>query len=82
MIAAKNPAAAIVLHASPSDVDSVFVNGEIVKQNGILKKVDWQNLKAELLQNAIELESRWHDVGWDKNTEELAEAWSATGKLE
>jgi cytosine/adenosine deaminase-related metal-dependent hydrolase len=82
MIAAKNPAAAIVLHASPSDVDSVFVNGEIVKQNGILKKVDWQNLKAELLQNAIELESRWHDVDWDKNTEELAEAWSATGKLE
>jgi cytosine/adenosine deaminase-related metal-dependent hydrolase len=82
MIAANNRAAALVLHASPSDVDSVFVNGELVKENGILTRVDWQKLKVELLDNALELESRWQDVDWDRNTEELAEAWSVTGKLE
>jgi cytosine/adenosine deaminase-related metal-dependent hydrolase len=82
MVAASNPAAALVLHASPSDVESVIVNGEIVKENGKLLKVDWSNLKHELVENMKELEARWKDVDWSQNTDELAETWYMTDKLE
>jgi cytosine/adenosine deaminase-related metal-dependent hydrolase len=82
MVAASDPAAALVLHASPSDVESVIVNGEMVKENGKLLKVDWPKLKHELVENMKELEARWKDVDWSWNTDELAEAWYMTDKLE
>ena len=82
MVAANNLAAAIVLHASPSDVESVVINGELVKENGTLLKVDWQKLKNKLLENAEELNARWKNVDWDRNTDELAVAWHAADKLE
>jgi cytosine/adenosine deaminase-related metal-dependent hydrolase len=82
MVAASNPAAALVLHAAPSDVDSVIVNGEMVKENGKLLKVDWSKLKHELVENAKELEARWKHVDWDSNTDDLAKAWYVTDKLE
>jgi cytosine/adenosine deaminase-related metal-dependent hydrolase len=82
MVAASDPAASLVLHASPSDVEFVIVNGEIVKENGKLLKVDWLNLKQELVENMKELEACWKDVDWSRNTDELAEMWHMTGKLE
>ena len=82
MVAASDPAAALVLHASPSDVESVIVNGEMVKENGKLLKVDWPKLKHELVENMKELEARWKGVDWSWNTDELAEAWYMTDKLE
>ncbi|KAH6677069.1 hypothetical protein B0J14DRAFT_535379 [Halenospora varia] len=82
MVAARNPAAALVLHASPSDVESVIVNGEMVKENGKLLKVDWPKLKRELVENMKELEASWKDVDWSLNTDELVEEWSMTDKLE
>jgi cytosine/adenosine deaminase-related metal-dependent hydrolase len=82
MVAASNPAAALVLHASPADVDTVFVNGEMVKQNGKLLKVDWSTLQHALVENMAELEARWKDVNWDQNTDELAKMWYMTDKLE
>jgi cytosine/adenosine deaminase-related metal-dependent hydrolase len=82
MVAASDPAAALVLHASPSDVESVIVNGEMVKDNGKLLKVDWPKLKLELVENMKELEARWKGVDWSWNTDELAEAWQMTNKLE
>jgi cytosine/adenosine deaminase-related metal-dependent hydrolase len=82
MVAAGNPAAALVLHASPSDVETVIVNGEIVKENGRLVKVDWSKLKDELVENAQELEARWKDVDWDRNTDDLAKAWQVADRLE
>jgi cytosine/adenosine deaminase-related metal-dependent hydrolase len=81
MVASCNPAAAFVLHASPSDVESVFINGEMVKENGKLTKVDWPTLKQELEENIKELEERWKHVDWSRNTHELAEVWSMTDKL-
>jgi cytosine/adenosine deaminase-related metal-dependent hydrolase len=82
MVAASNPAAALVLHASPADIESVIVNGEVVKENGKLLKVDWSILKHELLENKKELEERWKDADWSHNTDELAAMWHMTDKLE
>jgi cytosine/adenosine deaminase-related metal-dependent hydrolase len=82
MVAASNPAAALVLHASPSDVESVIINGEMVKENGKLLKVDWSTLKSELLESMKGLEERWKDADWNENTEELAAMWHMADKLE
>jgi cytosine/adenosine deaminase-related metal-dependent hydrolase len=82
MVASRDFAAALVLHASPSDVESVIVNGEVVKDNGKLLKVDWSKLKHELVENMEELETRWKDADWGQNTEDLVEAWYMADKLE
>lgn len=82
MIGSIDLGAALVMHASPADVDTVLVNGEMVKQNGKLLKVDWQTFKVKLMKNREELEERWKDVDWDRNTDELANLWHLTGKLE
>jgi cytosine/adenosine deaminase-related metal-dependent hydrolase len=62
IVAASNPAAALVLHTSPSDVESVIINSEIVKENGKLLKVDWSTLKSKLLESMKGLEERWKDA--------------------
>lgn len=82
MVASCNPAAALVLHASPSDVESVFINGEMVKENGKVVRVDWPALKQELEANMKELEDRWKDVDWNRNTDELVDVWYMSDKLE
>ncbi|CZR63524.1 uncharacterized protein PAC_13421 [Phialocephala subalpina] len=82
MVASGNPAAALVLHASPSDVEFVFINGEMVKENGKLVKVDWPTLKQELEENMKKLEESWKDVDWSRNTDELADVWYMTDRLE
>ena len=58
MVTDSDPAAALVLHACPADVETVFVNGEVVKENGKLLKVDWPRLKHQLLQSIAGLEAR------------------------
>ena len=82
MVGSSNLAAALVLHASRSDVETVIVNGEIVKDNGKLLRVDWSELKNELVQNAKELEDRWKHVDWDSNTDDLIQAWQVGHKFE
>jgi cytosine/adenosine deaminase-related metal-dependent hydrolase len=82
MVASGDFAAAIVMHASPSDVDTVMVSGEVVKRNGKLTRVDWGTLKNQLVESRKELELRWKDVDWDCNTDELAELWQMSAKLE
>jgi len=82
MVASGDLGAALLLHASPSDVETVFVNGETVKENGKLMKVDWPILRRELEENIKELEERWKDVDWSRNTTELADVWYMTDKLE
>ncbi|KAK5058669.1 hypothetical protein LTR84_010933 [Exophiala bonariae] len=46
-----DPVMALVLYANGSDVDTVFVDGEIVKQNGKLAGVDWLKVRGELLES-------------------------------
>jgi cytosine/adenosine deaminase-related metal-dependent hydrolase len=82
MVAATNPAAALVLHASPADVETVFVNGEMVKQDGKLLRVNWPTLRQQLRENAAELEKRWEGVDWGRNTEEMVGVWGMADQLE
>lgn len=42
------PVAALVLYATSSDVDTVFVNGVLVKQGGKLTRVNWPEVRSEL----------------------------------
>ena len=62
------------MHASPSDVECVIVNGEVVREDRKLLKVEWEKLREELGENINSLEEKWKDVDWDRNTEELAQA--------
>ncbi|MCJ1471555.1 hypothetical protein MMC13_000195 [Lambiella insularis] len=43
-----DPVGALVLYANGSDVDTVFINGEIVKWEGKLTGVDWPRVREEL----------------------------------
>ena len=54
MVASLGLAAVIVLHATPAEVETVIVNGEIVKKDGKLTRINWGELKKELLENRLE----------------------------
>lgn len=82
MVGSSNLAAALVLHASPSDVETVIINEEIVKDNGKLLRVNWSELKKQLVENAKELEDRWKRVDWDRNTDDLMQVWQVGHKFE
>lgn len=47
LVPAHDPVGALVLYANGSDVDTVFINGEIVKSGGKLN-VDWPKIRAQL----------------------------------
>lgn len=47
-----DPVGALVLYANGSDIDTVFVNGEIVKSGGRLTNVDWPTIRKELRASA------------------------------
>jgi cytosine/adenosine deaminase-related metal-dependent hydrolase len=47
-----DPIAALVLYANASDIDTVFVNGKIVKSKGKLVGVDWPKVRSELRDSA------------------------------
>ncbi|KAJ5815933.1 hypothetical protein N7447_008166 [Penicillium robsamsonii] len=44
-----DPIATVVFHASPKNIDTVIVDGKIVKQNGRLVGVDWESLHDEII---------------------------------
>jgi len=48
MVPASDAAAAVVLHAQPSDVRTVLVAGRVVKRDGRLVGVDWPRLAERL----------------------------------
>lgn len=47
LVPAHDPVGALVLYANGSDVDTVFINGEIVKSGGKLN-VDWPQIREQL----------------------------------
>jgi len=75
MIANVDLASAMVLHATPADVETVIVNGEVVKKEGKLTRINWDEVKKELVQNRLELEEMYKHIDWDTNTKEVAESW-------
>lgn len=72
----------MVMHSHPSDVSTVFINGEIVKRDGRLLKVDWPELTEKLRENRKLLEDRWTGVDWAMTKSELAHLWHLDGVLE
>ena len=53
-----DPVAALVLYANGSDIDTVFINGEIVKTKGQLAGIDWPQLRDELRKSAVSIMER------------------------
>ena len=43
-----HPVGALVLYANGSDIDTIFINGEVVKLGGQLTNIDWPKLRDEL----------------------------------
>jgi cytosine/adenosine deaminase-related metal-dependent hydrolase len=81
-VSSMNHGATVVLHCNANDVDTVFVNGEIVKKDNKLLKVDWPKLCKELGEHRLELEKKWHGVDWEGSKDELVKAWHFDGILE
>ncbi|KAK4936590.1 hypothetical protein LTR10_022577 [Elasticomyces elasticus] len=48
LVPAHDPVGTLVLYANGSDIDTVMINGEIVKSGGKLTNVDWPKLREEL----------------------------------
>ncbi|KIX08370.1 uncharacterized protein Z518_03026 [Rhinocladiella mackenziei CBS 650.93] len=82
MVSSVDFGGALVTHCSAADVDTVLVNGEIVKREGKLLRVDWDGLKDQLRQNRAILEERWKHVDWERNQEELKNLWGLQPILE
>ena len=53
-----DPVGALVQYANGSDIDTVFINGEIVKSNYELVHVDWPKLREELRASAHSIKER------------------------
>jgi cytosine/adenosine deaminase-related metal-dependent hydrolase len=53
-----DPVGALVLYANGSDVDTVFVNGEMVKSGGKLVHVDWLKVREELRASVVSVMER------------------------
>lgn len=75
-----DPFQGIVFHASNADVETVFVDGEIVKRDGKLTKVEWGPVAKELQEKAEQLQKKWPAEKLD----EIWSEWYATigGKLQ
>ncbi|KAF5238960.1 hypothetical protein FANTH_10132 [Fusarium anthophilum] len=50
-----DPVAALVNYANGSDIDTVMVNGEILKSGGKLVNVDWPKVRAQVRKSAAEI---------------------------
>lgn len=56
-----DPFQGIVFHASNADIETVLVNGEVLKRNGRLTKVDWSSVAKDLHQAAEGIRARLPD---------------------
>ena len=48
LVPVHDPVGALVLYANGSDIDTVFINGVVVKSEGKLTGVDWPKVRGEL----------------------------------
>lgn len=60
MVGWTDPIAAIVLHANVSDIESVFVGGEVRKKNGklVLKKGEWAEFREKFAEVARRIQGQ------------------------
>lgn len=62
----RDPFKGVVFHATDADVELVMVNGEIVKKNGKLCKIEWGPVAKELRERAEAVRERWPDAKLDE----------------
>jgi cytosine/adenosine deaminase-related metal-dependent hydrolase len=82
MVSVVDYSAALVTHCMASDVSSVMINGEWVKRDGRLLRVNWDELKGHLKENRAVLEKRWEGVDWERNKSDLKDLWQIRGVME
>jgi len=73
---------ALVFHASASDVDTVIINGEILKRGGTLTKVDWRALIPRVRKSRDGIDERAKNLDMEQNYEDLLKLFNLTGKME
>jgi cytosine/adenosine deaminase-related metal-dependent hydrolase len=61
-----DPIATVVFHASPKNIDTVIVDGKIVKQNGRLVGVDWEFLHDQMIRRSQRLRDEAAKVDMEK----------------
>ena len=62
----RDPFKGIVFHATDADVELVMVNGEVVKKDGKLTKVEWVPGATEVRERAEAIRERWPDAKLDE----------------
>jgi cytosine/adenosine deaminase-related metal-dependent hydrolase len=79
---ASDPVAAIVLHSSVRDIDTVFVDGVIRKQGGKLgpvdvgsKKMGWKEIASELIQSRQKIQEEVEKCDYDKALKTICSAF-------
>ncbi|KAF8590274.1 Metallo-dependent hydrolase, partial [Ramaria rubella] len=76
--------AAMVVLANASDVKTVVINGEIVKYDGVLKRVRWSDVVSKFHAQHKKLDAKLKQAGgttdWDKKLEFLREAWGLSSE--
>ena len=58
LVPVHDPIGALVLYANASDIDTVFINGNVVKSGGKLQVVDWPEIREELRASAASIMER------------------------
>lgn len=66
-----DPIGSVVFHASPKTIDTVIVDGKIVKQDGQLVGVDWPSLRGEIVNRSQRLRNQAAKVDMEKPESEF-----------
>lgn len=53
-----------------------------MKRDGILQRVNWDELNEEFVRNRIELEEMYKHVDWDRNTKDFCNMGYLLSKVE
>ena len=63
--------AALVLYANAFDIDTVFIDGETVKQKGQLVGVDWPKVRKGLRRSTSDIFERAKKAPFEQISEEV-----------
>lgn len=69
-----DPVAALVLYANASDVDTVLIDGRIVKRDGKFADFDWAKLRGEVLQSSRDIMERAKAAPVERISEQVWES--------
>lgn len=61
-----NPIGTVIFHASPKNIDTVIVDGKIIKHDGQLVGVDWQTLHDQIIGRSQRLTDQAAKVDMEK----------------